>query len=77
MADDIVDHLIQEFADAGANYITFHPEGVKHVDRSLSLVKANGLKCGLVINPGTPLSVIKYTPIANNEDSWIQTHSRR
>mmetsp|Transcript_31359 Transcript_31359/g.43657 ORF Transcript_31359/g.43657 Transcript_31359/m.43657 type:complete len:193 (+) Transcript_31359:65-643(+) len=60
MADDIVDHLIQEFADAGANYITFHPEGVKHVDRSLSLVKANGLKCGLVINPGTPLSVLDH-----------------
>eukprot|EP00468_Gymnochlora_sp_CCMP2014_P000796 CAMPEP_0167742818 /NCGR_PEP_ID=MMETSP0110_2-20121227/1654_1 /TAXON_ID=629695 /ORGANISM="Gymnochlora sp., Strain CCMP2014" /LENGTH=265 /DNA_ID=CAMNT_0007627085 /DNA_START=449 /DNA_END=1246 /DNA_ORIENTATION=+ len=58
MADGIVDHLVKEFADAGANYITFHPEGTKHIDRSLSMIKDHGLKCGIVINPGTPLSYL-------------------
>jgi len=60
MADGIVDHLIEEFADAGANYITFHPEGVKHTARSLDLIKSRGLKCGLVINPGTPLFYLDH-----------------
>mmetsp|Transcript_9984 Transcript_9984/g.18168 ORF Transcript_9984/g.18168 Transcript_9984/m.18168 type:complete len:335 (-) Transcript_9984:168-1172(-) len=59
-ATDIVDHLISEFADAGANYITFHPEGSLHVDRSLSLIKEKGLKCGLVLDPSTPVSVLEY-----------------
>ncbi|GAB5362813.1 hypothetical protein AAMO2058_000831000 [Amorphochlora amoebiformis] len=59
VADDIVDHLVKEFADAGANYITFHPEGCKHLDRTLSMIKDMGLKCGLVINPGTPLSILE------------------
>lgn len=59
MAVDIVDRLIEEFADAGANYITFHPEGTLHLDRSLSLIKSKGLKAGVVINPGTPIYILE------------------
>ena len=49
-----VDELIRMFADAGADYITFHPEASLHVHRSLSLARELGVKCGLVLNPGTP-----------------------
>jgi len=49
-----VDELIRLFADAGADYITFHPEATQHVHRSLSLARELGVKCGLVLNPGTP-----------------------
>jgi ribulose-phosphate 3-epimerase len=55
-----VDDLIRMFADAGANYITFHPEGSNHIDRSLQLVRDLGCKAGLVINPGTGLGVAKW-----------------
>jgi ribulose-phosphate 3-epimerase len=55
-----VDDLIRMFADAGANYITFHPEGSNHIDRSLQLVRDLGCKAGLVINPGTGLDVAKW-----------------
>jgi len=48
-----VDELIQLFAEAGADYITFHPEASLHVHRSLSLARELGVKCGLVLNPGT------------------------
>ncbi|MGY0400183.1 MAG: ribulose-phosphate 3-epimerase, partial [Ostreibacterium sp.] len=48
-------------ADAGATYITFHPEASTHVDRSLQLIKSLGCKAGLVLNPATPLSVLDYT----------------
>ena len=41
--------------------ITFHPEASDHVDRSLALIKSSGAKCGLVLNPATPLSVLDYT----------------
>ena len=58
-AVDIVDTLIEEFAAVGANYITFHAEGSHHNDRSLSLIKSKGLKCGLVLNPSTPTSVLE------------------
>ena len=54
-----VDALIEQFIDAGASYITFHPEASKHVDRSLELIRSAGLKCGLVLNPGSPLSLIE------------------
>ncbi|BCD98050.1 ribulose-phosphate 3-epimerase [Marinagarivorans cellulosilyticus] len=54
-----VDALIEQFIDAGASYITFHPEASKHVDRSLELIRAAGLKCGLVLNPGSPLSMVE------------------
>ncbi|HLX53624.1 MAG TPA: ribulose-phosphate 3-epimerase [Aquella sp.] len=54
-----VDNLISEFAKAGADMIVFHPEASLHVHRSLSLIKDHGLKAGLAINPGTPLSHIE------------------
>ncbi|MFK8068030.1 MAG: ribulose-phosphate 3-epimerase [Gammaproteobacteria bacterium] len=55
-----VDHMISEFAEAGASYITFHPEGSDHIDRSLQLIKSSGCKAGLVFNPATPLDCLKY-----------------
>lgn len=55
-----VDRIIPDFAKAGANYITFHPEGSEHIDRSLQLVRESGCKSGLVFNPATPLDCLKY-----------------
>lgn len=55
-----VDALIPQFAKAGADIITFHPEASKHVDRTLSLIKDNGCKAGLVFNPATPLNWMDY-----------------
>ena len=55
-----VDDLIRMFADAGADYITFHPEGSNHIDRSLQLVRDLGCKAGLVINPSTGLDVARW-----------------
>ena len=55
-----VDDLIQQFADAGATYITFHPEASQHVDRSLQLIKNAGCKAGLVFNPASSLDAAKY-----------------
>jgi ribulose-phosphate 3-epimerase len=55
-----VDRIIPDFAKAGATYITFHPEGSEHVDRSLQLIRDNGCKSGLVFNPATPLDYLKY-----------------
>ena len=55
-----VDRIIPDFADAGATYITFHPEASEHVDRSLALVRDSGCKSGLVFNPATPLDYLKY-----------------
>ena len=55
-----VDALIGGFAEAGASYITFHPEASQHVDRSLQLIKNAGCKAGLVFNPATPLDVLDY-----------------
>lgn len=55
-----VDDLITQFAKSGADVITFHPEASQHIDRSLSLIKSYGLKCGLVLNPATPLSYLDY-----------------
>jgi ribulose-phosphate 3-epimerase len=54
-----VDDLIAMFADAGASYITFHPEASRHIDRSLQLVREKGCKCGLVLNPATSVDSIK------------------
>ena len=53
-----VDRLIEDFAEAGASYITFHPEASDHIDRSLQLVRATGCKSGLVFNPATPLNYL-------------------
>jgi ribulose-phosphate 3-epimerase len=55
-----VDRLIGDFIEAGASYITFHPEASEHIDRSLALVKSGGCKCGLVFNPTTSLSYLDY-----------------
>lgn len=55
-----VDSLIVDFAKAGANIITFHPEATQHVHRSLQLVKAQGCQAGLVFNPATPLHHLDY-----------------
>ena len=55
-----VDALIGQFADAGATYITFHPDASTHVDRSLQLVRDAGCQSGLVFNPATPLDALKY-----------------
>ena len=55
-----VDRIIPDFADAGATYITFHPEATEHVDRSLQLVRQCGCKAGLVLNPSTPLDLLQY-----------------
>ena len=55
-----VDDLIGRFADAGATYITFHPEASKHVDRSLQLIKDRGCLAGLVLNPASSLDLIKH-----------------
>lgn len=57
---DPVDRIIPDFAGAGANYITFHPEASAHVDRSLQLIHSLGCKSGLVFNPATPLSWLEY-----------------
>jgi ribulose-phosphate 3-epimerase len=55
-----VDRLIPDFARAGANYITFHPEASRHVHRTLALIRDNGCKAGLVFNPATPLSWLEH-----------------
>jgi len=56
-----VDRIIPDFAKAGATYITFHPEASEHIDRTISLIKENGCKAGLVFNPATPLDALEYT----------------
>ena len=55
-----VDDLIRMFADAGATYITFHPEASQHVDRSLQLVRDMGCKAGLVLNPATSIDTVDW-----------------
>ena len=55
-----VDALAQEFAKAGASYITFHPEASRHIDRSLQAIRDAGCKSGLVFNPATPLDALNY-----------------
>ncbi|HEY6821959.1 MAG TPA: ribulose-phosphate 3-epimerase [Burkholderiales bacterium] len=56
-----VDALIPQFAKAGANIISFHPEASAHVDRTLGLIREHGCKAGLVLNPATPLSHLDHT----------------
>ena len=55
-----VDQLIGDFAKAGASFITFHPEASGHVDRSLQLIRDQGCKAGLVLNPGTSPDCLRY-----------------
>ncbi len=55
-----VDRLISDFAKAGADLISFHPEASEHVDRTLALIHDSGCKAGLVFNPATPLDHLDY-----------------
>ena len=56
-----VDALVPEFAKAGAGIISFHPEASDHVDRTIALIRENGCKAGLVLNPATPASWLDHT----------------
>jgi len=55
-----VDRIIPDFAKAGANIISFHPEASDHIDRTLSLIRDQGCKAGLVFNPATPLHYLEH-----------------
>ncbi len=55
-----VDRIVPDFAKAGANIITFHPEASTHIDRTLNLIRDSGCKSGLVFNPATPLNYLDY-----------------
>ena len=55
-----VDRIIPDFAQAGANIISFHPEASEHIDRTLQLIHDQGCKAGLVFNPGTPLHYLDH-----------------
>ena len=55
-----VDRLVGDFLDAGASWITFHPEASQHPHRTLEMIKAGGAKAGLVLNPGTPLTALDW-----------------
>jgi ribulose-phosphate 3-epimerase len=55
-----VDRIIPDFAAAGASYISIHPEASEHVDRSLQLIRENGCRSGLVLNPATPLTWLDH-----------------
>jgi ribulose-phosphate 3-epimerase len=56
-----VDRIVPDFAAAGANYISFHPEASEHVDRTIGLIREHGCRPGLVLNPATPLDWLDYT----------------
>jgi ribulose-phosphate 3-epimerase len=56
-----VDRIVPDFAQAGATYISFHPEATEHVDRTIQLIHSHGCKPGLVINPATSLDWLDYT----------------
>ena len=56
-----VDRIVPEFARAGANIISFHPEASDHIDRTIALIRESGCKAGLVFNPATPLSYLDHT----------------
>jgi ribulose-phosphate 3-epimerase len=55
-----VDRIVPDFAKAGANIISFHPEASEHVDRTIELIAASGCKAGLVLNPATPLNCLDH-----------------
>ncbi|HKQ15031.1 MAG TPA: ribulose-phosphate 3-epimerase [Steroidobacteraceae bacterium] len=56
-----VDRIVPDFAQAGATWITFHPEASEHVDRTIELIREHGCKPGLVFNPATPLDWLDHT----------------
>jgi len=55
-----VDRIVPDFAEAGADLISFHPEASEHVDRTIRLIKDSGCRAGLVLNPATPLACLDY-----------------
>jgi ribulose-phosphate 3-epimerase len=55
-----VDRIVPDFARAGANIVSFHPEASEHIDRTIALIKDHGCKAGLVFNPGTPLDYLDH-----------------
>ncbi len=55
-----VDRIVPDFAEAGANLISFHPEASRHVHRTLQLIRAHGCQAGLVLNPATPVEVLDW-----------------
>jgi ribulose-phosphate 3-epimerase len=55
-----VDRLVPDFAKAGANIISFHPEASEHIDRTVDLIQDSGCRAGLVFNPATPLSYLDH-----------------
>ena len=55
-----VDRLAQDFAKAGANIITFHPEATDHVDRTIQIIQDSGCKAGIVINPATSIGCLDW-----------------
>ena len=56
-----VDRIVPDFANAGATYISFHPEASAHIDRTINLIREHGCRPGLVFNPATPLDYLDYT----------------
>ncbi|MBX3702463.1 MAG: ribulose-phosphate 3-epimerase [Steroidobacteraceae bacterium] len=58
---DPVDRLVGDFAEAGATWISFHPEASRHVDRTIQLIRSSGCRPGIVLNPATPLSWLDHT----------------
>ncbi|HEX9707616.1 MAG TPA: ribulose-phosphate 3-epimerase [Steroidobacteraceae bacterium] len=56
-----VDRLVPEFAEAGATWISFHPEASRHVDRTIQLIRDSGCRPGIVLNPATPLAWLDHT----------------
>jgi len=58
---DPVDRLVPEFAEAGATWISFHPEASRHVDRTIRLIRESGCRPGLALNPATPLNWLHHT----------------
>ena len=58
---DPVDRLVPEFAEAGATWISFHPEASRHVDRTIQLIRDAGCRPGIVLNPASPLSWLDHT----------------
>jgi ribulose-phosphate 3-epimerase len=55
-----VDRIVPDFAEAGADLISFHPEASEHVDRTIRLIKESGCRAGLVLNPATPLTCLDH-----------------
>ena len=58
---DPVDRIVPEFADAGATWISFHPEATRHVDRTIQLIRDSGCRPGIVLNPATPIAWLDHT----------------